>query len=319
MPITQEFDNSPRVSVIMPVYNTGEQLYKTLMSLMAQTEKNFEVIIIDDCSEDALTKEIEQTFCRFDARFKLISQEKNTGAANCRNSGIEYVNGQYLMFLDSDDLFVDSMLKDMADTLDEFQADVCVLNFTMYDVKNDLVSPIIIFEEDGITKEVFSMDQLGEKGLSLWMPTPWNKMFNAEFVRSNDLKFQNLTNCNDMYFGYASVLMAERICLCRNKDPLLIYNVNNPKQISYTMDSRNMTTAFSALFELAENLGEMAIKQLILELMSILVPMLSRCPVEQYNIETKDIAKDLVKKYSEGIRFKGETAERIQMFISPPE
>ncbi len=128
----------PKISVVMPIYNTGEQLYKTLMSIMGQIEKDFEVLMIDDASSDALTIETEETFQRFDNRFKLYRQDKNTGAANCRNTGLTLVDSKYTIFLDSDDLFCDNMLLEMSRTLDESGADLCICNFMMLDIVNNI-------------------------------------------------------------------------------------------------------------------------------------------------------------------------------------
>ena len=295
----------PKISVVMPVYNTGEQLYKTLMSLMSQQESDFEVLMIDDCSTDLLTIETEETFQRFDKRFKLYRQESNIGSAPCRNIGLKLSTGNYLIFLDSDDLFCDNMLKEMAYTLEKSEADVCVSNFMMHDVKNDLKSPIYADEKKGVTDRIFSLSELGENALGFWMPTPWNKMFRRDYVVDNDLEFQDLTNCSDMYFGYMSVLKAKRIVYCREHEPILIYRVNNPKQISFHMDSRNMIRAYVKLFEKMAN-EEFARKQLMLEFINSLGPMMSRCPNQEINKECKAEAKALAKCFGNNIVFEDE-------------
>ncbi|SFC94225.1 glycosyltransferase family 2 protein [Butyrivibrio sp. YAB3001] len=235
----------PKISVIMPIYNTGPQLYKTLMSLLGQKEKDFEVLMIDDCSTDELTISTEQTFSRFDSRFKLFRQDHNLGAAECRNLGIQKSSGLYIIFLDSDDLFHNDLLLSMSNTLDQANADVCVCNLLMLDTSNNETSPIRSKRISGITDRVFSLEELGEDAFSFWMPVPWNKMYKRSFITENNLYFQTLSNCNDFFFGYMSVIKANSIVYCYDERPLVIYHVNNAKQISYQFASRNIFKAFS--------------------------------------------------------------------------
>lgn len=288
----------PKISIIMPVYNTGEQLYKTLMSVMGQLEKDFEVLMVDDGSDDALTLETEETFARFDSRFKLHKMEQNSGAASCRNFGIEHATGEYLIFLDSDDLFCNDLLSEMADTLDESGADICVSNFMMLDIVNNVKSPIYAKIKNGVTDRVFSLNELGDDGLSYWMPMQGNKMLRRDFVSDNNLRYQLIKNCEDMFFGYMSVIRAKKIVYCRKSDPLMIYRVNNPKQLSYVVDSRNAVKAFESLLEIAkEDSNEEAIRQLLTEMEATLEPMISRCRNEEYNAESRKEAAKLIEQY----------------------
>ncbi|WP_034445598.1 glycosyltransferase family 2 protein [Butyrivibrio sp. AE2032] len=288
----------PKISVVMPVHNTGPQLYKTLMSLMAQSEKNFEVLMVDDCSSDTLTIETEETFERFDPRFKLLKQAQNIGSGPARNVGLQTASGKYLIFLDSDDLFCDNMLKEMSETLDKTDADVCISNFMMLDIGSNEKSTICAKGKDTVTDRVFTMNELGEDGLSYWMPTPWNKMFKRTYIIDNNILFQDLTNCSDMYFGFFSVLKANSIAYCQTPEPLLIYRVNNPNQISFHMDSRNMIKAFKLLFENIDKNDKPAISQLLTELRNSLEPMMSRCPNKKYNQECLEGAKEIFAQYS---------------------
>lgn len=94
-------DVSPLISVIIPIYNAEVTLQKTLNSVLNQTYKFFEVLMIDDASADN-SKKIATEYTK-DPRFKLIFLNKNNGVANARNIGIEASSGEYLCFLDADD------------------------------------------------------------------------------------------------------------------------------------------------------------------------------------------------------------------------
>ena len=98
-------NNVPKVSVIIPVYNTENYLKKCLDSVCNQTLKDIEIICINDCSPDGCL-EILKEYASKDDRFKIIDFKENKGAACARNAGIDAAQGEYLGFVDSDD-FID--------------------------------------------------------------------------------------------------------------------------------------------------------------------------------------------------------------------
>lgn len=99
---------SDLVSVIMPSYNTGAYIRASVESVLAQTYTNWELIIVDDCSEDN-TGEIIQEFT--DKRIRYFQNETNAGAAVSRNFGIRKAQGRWIAFLDSDDLWYPDKLE----------------------------------------------------------------------------------------------------------------------------------------------------------------------------------------------------------------
>ncbi|WP_166373166.1 glycosyltransferase family 2 protein [Psychromonas sp. SA13A] len=92
------------VSIIMPSFNCEEFISETILSVISQTYKNWELIIVDDCSTDNSVNIINH-FNKYDKRIHLILNDKNKGAAISRNKAIEYASGKYIAFLDSDDLW----------------------------------------------------------------------------------------------------------------------------------------------------------------------------------------------------------------------
>lgn len=94
--------SSDLVSIIMPAYNASATISDSIESILLQSYKKFELIIIDDCSLDN-TKEIVEKYIVLDERIKLISKDKNEGVAYARNQGIDHAIGHYIAFLDSDD------------------------------------------------------------------------------------------------------------------------------------------------------------------------------------------------------------------------
>ena len=94
--------NEPLVSIIVPCYKQAIFLPETLNSVIAQTYRNWQCIIVNDGSPDN-TSEVAKTYCKKDTRFLLLEQE-NQGLAMARNNGIKYSHGEYILPLDSDDL-----------------------------------------------------------------------------------------------------------------------------------------------------------------------------------------------------------------------
>lgn len=90
------------VSIIMPSYNTGKFIKETIMSVINQTYKNWELLIVDDCSNDT-TDEVVKSIK--DSRIKYLKNEVNSGAAISRNKALKEAKGRWIAFLDSDDLW----------------------------------------------------------------------------------------------------------------------------------------------------------------------------------------------------------------------
>lgn len=97
-------EKEPLVSVIIPVYNAERTIKDTLDSVINQTYKNLEIICINDCSKDN-SLEILNEYVKKDERIKVLSNEKNSGVAKTRNNGLKIATGEYIAFVDSDDIW----------------------------------------------------------------------------------------------------------------------------------------------------------------------------------------------------------------------
>ncbi len=106
-------------SVIVPVYNKGRVLRETLNSIRNQSFKDFECIIIDDGSTDD-SYDISMEYCKRGENF-FISKYENAGVGTARNRGIEQAKGQYIVFVDADDIIEDSLLSKLSSYISEFK------------------------------------------------------------------------------------------------------------------------------------------------------------------------------------------------------
>lgn len=104
--------NSPKISIVVPVYQAEKYILQTIEMVQKQSYQNWELILVEDCSPDK-TRELLHEFekeCR-DQRVKIIYKEMNEGAAKARNTGISKITGQYLAFLDADDIWLAEKLE----------------------------------------------------------------------------------------------------------------------------------------------------------------------------------------------------------------
>ncbi|WP_411033851.1 glycosyltransferase family 2 protein [Shinella sp. BYT-45] len=101
--------NNPEVTIVVPSYNSGHFLEWTLDSIAAQTFENFECVVVDDCSTDDSFKRARKHFA--DPRFRLITHKMNVGLSGARNTGIRAARGEFVAFLDSDDLMMKNSIE----------------------------------------------------------------------------------------------------------------------------------------------------------------------------------------------------------------
>ena len=201
----------PLVSVIMPVYNGHDHIRQCLESVMNQTLTDLEIICVDDGSEDD-SVEILNEYAAKDSRIKVIVQE-NGGAGAARNNGLRHASGMYLSFLDSDDFFEPEMLehavnhiqKDRADFVvfrcDQYMDDIKEFKKADYTMKTANLPPYTPFSRRNITNNVF-------KAFVGWA---WDKLYDADFVRRNNLYFQEQRTSNDLLFVFSALVLAKRI------------------------------------------------------------------------------------------------------------
>ncbi|WOD45056.1 glycosyltransferase family 2 protein [Hwangdonia lutea] len=121
------------VSIITPMYNSEVFISETINSVLCQTYKNWELILIDDCSNDK-TLEVVENFIVKNPSIQLIKNSSNKGAAFSRNKGIQTAKGDYIAFLDADDLWKPNKLEIQLAFMESENCHVC---FSSYDLINE--------------------------------------------------------------------------------------------------------------------------------------------------------------------------------------
>lgn len=136
----EEVEMNGKVSIIMPNYNCERFLEETINSVLAQTYKNWELLIVDDCSIDNSVK-IIKNYCEKDVRIKLFTNEKNSGAAASRNLALREATGKWIAFLDSDDLWLPEKLEKQLNFMVDND---CKFSYTAYEHVNENKTPLNI-------------------------------------------------------------------------------------------------------------------------------------------------------------------------------
>ena len=221
-----------KVSIIVPVYNVERYLRECLNSLVAQSYKNFEAILIDDGSTDT-SGEICREYANKDGRFQVIHQA-NAGAANAKNAGLDCESGDYIAFVDSDDYVAANWLERMVTVLENSSADAAECGFEK------------IFTDHGESGNMFSGESVlftGEEYMAQYLDVWtcslfWNKLFKAELTKN--IRFRRERRCIDDEFytykivsGAAKVVrIADRLYYYRQRMSGAVASEKNKQQIT---------------------------------------------------------------------------------------
>lgn len=160
------------VSIIMPAFNCEDFIGTTLDSVINQSYKNWEVIIVDDCSTDN-TVDVVQEYIKKDNRIKYHKLEKNSGAAVARNKAVDLASGKYMAFLDSDDVWFPEKLTKQIGFMEENDYGFTCTSYTKIDEQGQYLNRTIVAQPkrdyDGVLKTcpgnstvIYNAEKLGK-------------------------------------------------------------------------------------------------------------------------------------------------------------
>lgn len=189
------------ISIIVPIYNAEKYLHKCIKSLLNQTKKELEFILINDGSTD----NSEQIIKKYkDKRIKYF-KNKNQGIGKTRNFGIDKATGKYIMFLDSDDYLREDACKILYDKAEEEKLDLVICNFYRVEEEANLEEKITIPEFKNTTLKE-KKDLLLNVNLA-----PWNKLYKSELIQKNNIKFVENLKYEDAPFVIEAMDKAKSI------------------------------------------------------------------------------------------------------------
>lgn len=220
--------NEITFSVIVPVYNTEKYVGKSLDSLLNQSYRNFEAVIVNDGSTDDSEKVITQYLS--DSRFTLITQE-NKGLGGARNTGIQAAKGEYLVFLDSDDYLNSDCLESLADVIKRTKYDVVIFDAVGVTVTGEQVQ----YYTNGRYAE--QLNEISSVQYMMMEPTSCFKAYRKILFWENQISFPERLWYEDFATTLRLAVNTEKNCYI--KKPLYYY-VQQPSSITHTKFSKRM-------------------------------------------------------------------------------
>lgn len=211
-----------KISVIIPVYNVEKYLARCLNSIIKNTYKNIEIILVNDGSKDKSQEIIDKYKNKYGNIIKAKEQE-NKGPAEARNVGIEMASGEYLMFIDSDDFIKEDYIENYVKTLKEADYDLVAGGYHKW--------------IDG--KITYTIALQDEPWAKFMIMGPYTKLYKKSFLQENNIKFVKVNIGEDIYFNLQVNALAKKVKII---DYVGYYWYTNNESISNTMhkDIKNL-------------------------------------------------------------------------------
>ena len=206
--------NQKKISIIIPVYNTGEKLKKCLNSIIKQKLKDFEVICVNDGSTDEKTLSLLDYFSTKDKRFKILHQ-KNSGPGSARNNGIQHAQGKYCAFVDSDDYISCNYLDSLYEAAEKYQSDISIAPKVIktYPFRFNRVKKLGVNFYGRESSFKFTSRILKKSSIA------WNKLYRNDFIKKHHIEFHDTKICpgGDSHFSYLAMIFAgDSISIAKN-------------------------------------------------------------------------------------------------------
>lgn len=237
--------NSKKISVIIPIYNTKNEISKCLNSVITQTYKNIEILCVDDGSTDG-TEKIVDEFAKKDKRIKVV-HKKNSGESSARNVGLKMSTGQYIAFCDCDDWIDKNMFEVLAKTLEDENVDMAASGwhkeFSTFSRKitNDLPVSQEIFGRDELLKYLYMRDSY--RGFAYM----WDKLYRREILRD---RYGNLLLFDETLQLGGDILYLAEVALnvkgAKYVDEAFYHYVQREKSGCHTKDVKKLRDSLRA-------------------------------------------------------------------------
>lgn len=227
----------PLFSIIVPIYNVQKYINKCVESILNQTHKDLEIILVDDGSPDGCPQICDE-YARQDSRVKVIHKD-NGGLINARKSGLEAANGAYIGFVDGDDWIEPEMYALFADRIKKYSPDMVLSDF-YYDYGNKLINSEQLFEQEFYNKQDLKSKMYPKmlfSGIYYKFgvnPCCWSKVYKKELIEKNLPQVNGRIKMGeDAAFTYPCLLDAQSVATI--KTPCYHY-ITNPQSITQSYD-----------------------------------------------------------------------------------
>lgn len=206
--------NMPKVSIIIPVYKAEKCLERCIDSVLNQTYKDWELLLIDDGSPDR-SGDICDEYAKRDNRIRVF-HKNNGGVSAARNLGLDNVNGEYVTFVDSDDLIDLNTLKVCISQVELFDLDLLQFSYTRDEKQLGTV--------ENFEPKVYAINAyINEKNV---LRCVWGTMFHSDIIKQNHIRFnEKMKLAEDQLFVFSCMEQSKKIMRIPN---VLYYYYDNP-------------------------------------------------------------------------------------------
>ena len=204
------------VSIIVPVHNDEDYLHICLNSVLRQNFPHYEIICVDDASDDS-SLEILQYYAKKDSRIKILKNDSNRGPGYSRNCGLDIAQGKYILFLDGDDWLSQNTLIILVRRADENNLDLLMFKGIVYYEDERDFGMAKYYDMEFMNKfvnKVFNHCDIDKTKLFSIPNAPWNKLYLKSFLDEDNIRFpdENLIHEDNPFF-YKVFTSAQRISL----------------------------------------------------------------------------------------------------------
>ena len=242
--------NEDLISIIIPVYNRKKFIAGAIDSVLAQTYKNLELIIVDDGSTDNLGEVLERYK---DYQNVRIFNNENHGCSYSRNYGIEKSRGKYILFVDSDDWIEKDMVETLYEKIKEENSDVVICGIAMGNHRENDIIKMIPRKSD--SKYFWLSDDA-------LVANPVNKLFKKEIIIREQLRFPEDTHCGeDLCFSICYLLNCKSISLI--KKCLYNYELHGENSIYDLKKGKGLFISFRKVYEYIQSKNLQSDKELM--------------------------------------------------------
>ena len=239
-----------KISIIMPVYNVEKYLTRCLESVINQTYKNLQIILVDDGSTDK-SGLICDTYAKSDERIVVIHQA-NQGAGAAKNAGLEAVEGDYFLLIDSDDYIELDMCEKMLNAMKKYSADIVQCLFKRIYVNKEY-STDYCFNSDKNVRSLSNKRFLFEMIYDWKYTVFWNKLFKASLI-DKSIRFPTGRKIDDEYFTYKLVCNAKKVI--NINDMFYNYRMRTSSVMNESSQSKLIYDRLDSFIERYENISK---------------------------------------------------------------
>lgn len=233
------------ISVVVPIYNTGNYLVRCIDSVLQQTYSDIELILVDDGSTDN-SGEICDAYQKKDRRIKVI-HKKNGGLSEARNEGITCAKGEYIAFVDSDDYIAPNMLKILYDNLIEKNADISICNFWWIDEKEKMLETNGEDEKECfVDKDILKLLYNNDFEYNFSIVVAWNKLYKRSLFK--EIRYPIGKLHEDEFIIHKLLYQCKKIVYSTCK---LYYYMKHDEGITGNVNSKRIQDVWTALSERA--------------------------------------------------------------------